>query len=263
MNDASYRTVIEEVLGLSPDKDALIVDTRFNGGGNLHDTLSDFLSGKKVFDIVPRGQLVGVEPMQQVDQAVHRRDGRKQLLRRPPLPRRIQGPGPRADAGHAGARHGDVRLVGIADRSHPALRHPPGRLADAGREALREQPARARHPGQERSGRHVGRPRPADRGRGQGVAEEKVTRGPEPAGAAAAARSLTMVYARSASATTSKPSRLYRRRARLRTSTLSDILPKPRSRAAAQSRSRSAVPMPRPWRSGRTAIDSSGVASST
>ncbi len=62
MNDASYRTVIDEVLGLSPDKDALIVDTRFNGGGNLHDTLADFLSGKKVFDILPRGQLVGVEP---------------------------------------------------------------------------------------------------------------------------------------------------------------------------------------------------------
>ncbi len=62
MDDASYRTVIEEVLGLSADKEALIVDTRFNGGGNLHDTLSDFLSGKKVFDIVPRGQLVGIEP---------------------------------------------------------------------------------------------------------------------------------------------------------------------------------------------------------
>ena len=62
MSDSSYRVVIEEVLGLSADKDALIVDTRFNGGGNLHDTLADFLAGKKVFDIVPRGQLVGVEP---------------------------------------------------------------------------------------------------------------------------------------------------------------------------------------------------------
>jgi len=62
MNDSSYRVVIEEVLGLSADKDALVVDTRFNGGGNLHDTLADFLAGKKVFDIVPRGQLVGVEP---------------------------------------------------------------------------------------------------------------------------------------------------------------------------------------------------------
>ncbi len=62
MGDASFRTVIEEVLGLSVDKDALIVDTRFNGGGSLHDQLADFLNGKKVFDIVPRGQLVGYEP---------------------------------------------------------------------------------------------------------------------------------------------------------------------------------------------------------
>lgn len=62
MGDSSMRTVVEEVLGLSVDKDALIVDTRFNGGGNLHDQLADFLSGRKVFDIVPRGQLIGYEP---------------------------------------------------------------------------------------------------------------------------------------------------------------------------------------------------------
>jgi Tol biopolymer transport system component/C-terminal processing protease CtpA/Prc len=62
MNDSSFRTVIEDVLGLSADKEALIVDTRFNGGGSLHDQLADFLNGKKVFDIVPRGQLVGYEP---------------------------------------------------------------------------------------------------------------------------------------------------------------------------------------------------------
>ncbi len=62
MNDSSFRTVIEEVLGLCIDKEALIVDTRFNGGGSLHDQLADFLNGKKVFDILPRGQLVGYEP---------------------------------------------------------------------------------------------------------------------------------------------------------------------------------------------------------
>jgi len=62
MDDASMRTVVEEALGLGIDKEALIVDTRFNGGGSLHDQLSDFLAGKKVFDIVPRGQLVGYEP---------------------------------------------------------------------------------------------------------------------------------------------------------------------------------------------------------
>jgi tricorn protease len=62
MSDPSMRVVVEEVLGQCIDKDALIVDTRFNGGGNLHDKLSDFLAGKKVFDILPRGQLVGYEP---------------------------------------------------------------------------------------------------------------------------------------------------------------------------------------------------------
>ena len=62
MSDPSMRVVVDEVLGQCIDKEALIVDTRFNGGGNLHDKLSDFLAGKKVFDILPRGQLVGYEP---------------------------------------------------------------------------------------------------------------------------------------------------------------------------------------------------------
>ncbi len=62
MNDASMRTVFEEALGRNIGKKALIVDTRFNGGGNIHEQLSDFLSGKKYFDIIPHGQYVGSEP---------------------------------------------------------------------------------------------------------------------------------------------------------------------------------------------------------
>jgi tricorn protease len=62
MNDASMRTTIDEALGISIAKDALIVDTRFNGGGNIHEQLSDFLSGKKIFDVIPHGQFVGMEP---------------------------------------------------------------------------------------------------------------------------------------------------------------------------------------------------------
>jgi tricorn protease len=62
MNDASMRTVFEEALGRNLETKALIVDTRFNGGGNIHDELSDFLSGKKYFDMIPHGQYVGSEP---------------------------------------------------------------------------------------------------------------------------------------------------------------------------------------------------------
>ncbi|MCU0472381.1 MAG: S41 family peptidase [Bacteroidales bacterium] len=62
MNDASMRTVFEEALGRNIGKEAIIVDTRFNGGGNIHEQLSDFLSGKKYIDIIPHGQSVGYEP---------------------------------------------------------------------------------------------------------------------------------------------------------------------------------------------------------
>jgi C-terminal processing protease CtpA/Prc len=55
MNDGSYRTVYEDVLGKAADKEALIVDTRFNGGGWLHDDLVTFLSGKKYLDFSPQG----------------------------------------------------------------------------------------------------------------------------------------------------------------------------------------------------------------
>jgi tricorn protease len=63
MNDASMRTVFEEALGRNVGKKAIIVDTRFNGGGNIHEQLSDFLSGKKYFDIIPHGQYIGSEPL--------------------------------------------------------------------------------------------------------------------------------------------------------------------------------------------------------
>ncbi len=62
MNDASMRTVYEEVLGKHISAEALVVDTRFNGGGNLHDVLSDFLNGKTYMDIIPHGQYIGSQP---------------------------------------------------------------------------------------------------------------------------------------------------------------------------------------------------------
>ncbi len=62
MDDASLRTVFDEALGQHAGREGLIVDTRFNGGGNIHEQLSDFLSGRKYFDIIPHGQTWGYEP---------------------------------------------------------------------------------------------------------------------------------------------------------------------------------------------------------
>jgi tricorn protease len=62
MNDESYRETYSEALGRESKKKALIVDTRFNGGGNLHDVLATFLSGKPYLEFLPRGQSLGWEP---------------------------------------------------------------------------------------------------------------------------------------------------------------------------------------------------------
>lgn len=62
MDDQSYREFYNQVMGKYINKQALVVDTRFNGGGWLHDDLATFLSGKQYINFVPRGQKIGIEP---------------------------------------------------------------------------------------------------------------------------------------------------------------------------------------------------------
>jgi tricorn protease len=62
MNDPSFRAVYEEALGRHAGKEALVVDTRFNGGGWLHDDLATFLDGDTYITFLPRGQDLGDEP---------------------------------------------------------------------------------------------------------------------------------------------------------------------------------------------------------
>ncbi len=69
MDDESYRETYSEALGRDSKKKALIVDTRCNGGGNLHDVLATFLSGKPYLEFIPRGQSIGWEP----DEKWHRK----------------------------------------------------------------------------------------------------------------------------------------------------------------------------------------------
>ncbi|MCC8425112.1 S41 family peptidase [Mucilaginibacter sp. UR6-11] len=57
MNEESYRSAFDKVLGKNINKKALIVDTRFNGGGWLHDDLVTFLGGKRYFSLRPQGHV--------------------------------------------------------------------------------------------------------------------------------------------------------------------------------------------------------------
>jgi tricorn protease len=62
MNDGAYRSAFEEVLGKYYDREGLVVDTRFNGGGDLVADLVMFLSGVRFFDYTTDTRSRGFEP---------------------------------------------------------------------------------------------------------------------------------------------------------------------------------------------------------
>lgn len=62
MDSDSFREVYSKALGRYRSCEALIVDTRHNGGGWLHDDLVTFLDGKAYIEFRPRGQYIGTEP---------------------------------------------------------------------------------------------------------------------------------------------------------------------------------------------------------
>jgi C-terminal processing protease CtpA/Prc len=63
MDSASFREVFRDALGKHAKREALIVDTRFNGGGWLHDDLATFLSGEVYVTFQPRFGMTGWDPM--------------------------------------------------------------------------------------------------------------------------------------------------------------------------------------------------------
>ncbi|MCQ2238839.1 MAG: S41 family peptidase [Bacteroidaceae bacterium] len=62
MDSPSFRTLYHEALGRYRNTPALIVDTRHNGGGWLHDDVITLLSGKEYTRYTPRGQFIGRDP---------------------------------------------------------------------------------------------------------------------------------------------------------------------------------------------------------
>lgn len=62
MDAGSFNEVYSTALGKYRDCDALIVDTRHNHGGWLHDDLVTFLGGRTYLEYAPRGQHIGFEP---------------------------------------------------------------------------------------------------------------------------------------------------------------------------------------------------------
>lgn len=65
MDSGSFRRIFSEMLGKYRTCDAIVVDTRHNGGGWLHHDVALLLSGKEYARFQPRGQYIGSEPFMQ------------------------------------------------------------------------------------------------------------------------------------------------------------------------------------------------------
>ncbi|MDE5423240.1 S41 family peptidase [Ancylomarina sp. DW003] len=62
MNDGSFRSVYSEVMGRYNNMEAIVIDTRYNGGGHMHEDIEVLFSGKKYLTQLPRGQKIGEQP---------------------------------------------------------------------------------------------------------------------------------------------------------------------------------------------------------
>lgn len=62
MADASYRDVYADILGKYNMKEGIVIDTRFNGGGRLHEDIETLFSGEKYLEQVIRDTVSCVMP---------------------------------------------------------------------------------------------------------------------------------------------------------------------------------------------------------
>lgn len=56
MDDGSFRTVYSDILGKYNNREGIVIDTRFNGGGRLHEDIEVLFSGQKYLTQVIRGR---------------------------------------------------------------------------------------------------------------------------------------------------------------------------------------------------------------
>ncbi len=115
MNSPSFREVYSNALGKYRTCEALIVDTRHNGGGWLHDDLATFLSGKAYLEFRPRGQYIGTEPFNKWTKPSCVLIGEDNYSDACGFPLHLPQPGPGQTHRCSRTGHDDRRLVGTPD----------------------------------------------------------------------------------------------------------------------------------------------------
>ncbi len=171
MNQPSLRKFEKEIRE-NRNKEALIIDQRWNGGGNIEQELLAILVQRQYQIWQPRG----TEAIGPSLRRILRTEGRSAKLALGFERRNVSGRLPRAGSGqsdrHAdhgrGDRHGQLFADRRLDRAHAGRRRLPGRCeAHQHGELWRA----AGHPGRQHAGRQSRGPRPSARNGGAGAVE--------------------------------------------------------------------------------------------
>ena len=133
MGDDSFRSVYSDILGKYNDREGIVIDTRFNGGGRLHEDIEILFSGKKYFTQVVRGREACDMPsrrwnkpsiMLQCEANYSNAHGTPWVYSHQKLGKLVGMPVP---------RHMTECIVGNASRPFIGIRYPYHRLSIAGR----------------------------------------------------------------------------------------------------------------------------------
>ncbi|MEA3316488.1 MAG: S41 family peptidase, partial [Bacteroidota bacterium] len=62
MSDPSFRTIYSDLFGKHNNAEGIIIDTRFNGGGHMHEDIEVLFSGEKYLTQYNRGKKIGEQP---------------------------------------------------------------------------------------------------------------------------------------------------------------------------------------------------------
>ena len=145
MGDDSFRSVYSDILGKYNNREGIVIDTRFNGGGRLHEDIEILFSGQKILH--PSGarsrDVRHAQPP--LEQTLHHGDVRGQLLQCARHAVGLQPPRTGQAGRHARAGNHDQRVVGTPARPVIGIRHPRRGLPPVGRQLSGELAAGAGH----------------------------------------------------------------------------------------------------------------------
>lgn len=132
MGDGSFRTVYSDILGKYNNCDGIVIDTRFNGGGRLHEDIEILFSGQKYFTQVVRGREACDMPSRRWNKPSIMLQCEANYSNAARYALGVQTPEDRQTGRYACAGNNDKRILGNIARPFTGIRYSYYRLSSAG-----------------------------------------------------------------------------------------------------------------------------------